>query len=96
MIADDELHLRLTLPYKLGSTKGRKITSREKRIYQIAKDIAHKNKGRIFLRTLFTKAKNSLELKNMKVSGLIYDFVQREILLPIPLEELKKKFALNY
>lgn len=96
MIADDELHLSLTLPYKLGPTKGRKISSSEKEIYHIAKDIAHKNKGRILLRTLFIKATNSLELKITKIAGLIYDFVQREILILIPLEELKKKFTLNY
>ena len=96
MIADDELHLKLTLPYKLGSTKGRKISTSGKKIYNIAKDIAHKNKGRIFLRTLFIKANNSLELKITKIAVLIYDFVQREILIPIPLEDLKKKFTLNY
>ncbi|MFX1571991.1 MAG: hypothetical protein ACFFB0_04540 [Promethearchaeota archaeon] len=95
MIADDELHLKLTLPYKLGSAKGRKISSSGKQIYQIAKDIAHKNKGRVFLRTVLIIANDSLELEITKIADLIFDFVQRELLVPMPLEELKKKFTIH-
>lgn len=95
MIADDEFHLRFTLPYKLGSTKGREISLQEKKIYQLAKEIAHKSKGQILLETLLTRAKNSLELDNLEISDLIYDLIQNEILSPIPLEQLKKKFSLQ-
>jgi len=96
MITDDEFYLQLTLPYKLGSTKGKKISSKVKKIYRFAKPIAHKNKGRIFLETLFNEARKSFKLDNIEIADLIYDLVQNEILIPIPLEQLKKKFAIHY
>ena len=96
MIADDEFHLQLTLPYKLGSTKGKKISSKGKEIYKLAKVIAHKNKGRLSLETLFTKASNTFEWSNIETADMIYDLVQNEVILPVSLEQLKKKFALHY
>ncbi|MFX1554300.1 MAG: hypothetical protein ACFFBV_10285 [Promethearchaeota archaeon] len=96
MIIDDEFHIRLTLPYKLGSTKGKKISSKGKKIYQFAKSIAHKKKGRILLETLFYESRKSLKLDNIEIADLIYDLVQNEILIPIPQEKLKKKFPIHY
>lgn len=96
MIADDEFHLKLTMPYKLGSTKGKKISSKTKKIYQFAKVLAHKTKGQISLETLFKEASKSFKLNNVEIAELIFDLVQNEILLPIPLEELKKKFSTHF
>ena len=96
MIADDEFHLRFTLPYKIGSTKGRRISSKGKKVYKLAKVIAHEHKGQILLETLLTRAKISFKLDNLEIVDLIYDIVQNEILLPIPLEQLKKKFTVQY
>ena len=93
MIADDEFKLRLTLPYKLVSKKGKDITPKIKDILQLAKDIANKNKGRIFLNKLLIKAGQTLEVDNLETTLLIYDLVENEILIPIPLEDIKKKFA---
>jgi len=88
MIVDDEFSLRLTLPYKLGSTKGKEISLKKKEILQIAKDIAHKNKGRLLLGTLFTKACHALKLDNVEIAMLIYNLVENEIFIRIPLEDL--------
>jgi len=88
MIVDDEFHLQLTLPYKLGSTKGKEISSKTKKIFQLAKDIAHKNKGRILLGTLFTEASHILKSDNVEIAVLIYNLVENEIFIPIPLEDL--------
>jgi len=91
MIVDDEFHLQHTLPYKLGSTKGKDISSKTKKILQLAKDIAHKNKGLILLGTLFTEASHILNFDNVEIAVLINNLVENEILMPIPLEDIKKK-----
>ncbi|MFX1568856.1 MAG: hypothetical protein ACFFCV_10885 [Promethearchaeota archaeon] len=95
MIVDDEFNLRLTLPYKLASTKGKEITPKIKELLQLAKDIAHKNKGRILLGTLINKANHTLKMDNVESTLLISNLVENEILIPIPLEDLKKKFAMH-
>ncbi len=87
MIVDDEFHLRLILPYKMGSTKGKEISLKIKEILQIAKDVAHKNKGRILLGPLFTKACQVLKLDNVEIAMLIYNLVENEIFVVIPLED---------
>ena len=89
-------NLRLTLPFKLGSTKGKEISSKTKKVIQLAKDISHKNKGLLLLGTLFIKACRTLKLDNVEIVGLIYNLVENEIFIPIPLEDLKKKYALYF
>ncbi len=94
MIVDDEFYLQYTLPYKLGSRKGKEISNTSKSIYHLAKDIEHQNKGYLYLESLFNKVKSSLELDNIEAAILIYDLIENEVFLPIPLEKLKKKFAI--
>ena len=53
-----------------------------------------KNKGRILLGTLINKANNTLKIDNEETNLLIYNLVEDEILIPIPLEDLKNKFAM--
>ncbi len=89
MIADDDFNLRLTLPYKLGSTKGKEITPNSKEILQLAKDIAHKNKGQILLGTLTARVIHNLKLNFIEIAMLIYNMVEKEVLIPIPVEDLK-------
>jgi hypothetical protein len=96
MIAYDEFRLRLTLPYKLGSTKGKEISPKIKDILQLAKDISHKNKRWILLGTLLIKAIHTLKMDNIETTLLIYNLVENEILIPFPLEDLKKKFAIHF
>ena len=67
MIVDDEFYLLFTYPYKLASTKGKELSPKTKEVYQIAKDIALKNKGRILLQTLSSKALRILNLDYVEV-----------------------------
>lgn len=95
-IIEDVFHLYLTLPFKLGSTKGKKLSSKSKKVYQFAKALTHKTKGRFLLEKLFDEASNSLKLNNAEIAELIFDLVQNKVFLYISSEKRKKKFIIHF
>lgn len=95
-IIEDIFHLHLTLPFKIGSTKGKKLSSKSKKIYQVAKALSHRTKGHFMLETLFNEIIDSINLDNEEIAGLIFELVQNEILLTVSLEKRKRKFIIHF
>ena len=93
---EDIFHLNLTMPFKLGSARGKKLSVKTKKIFQIAKVLAHKEKGQILLDKLFKEVTQSFELSNEVIADLIFTLVETEALLPIVEEESKKKFPIHF
>ena len=95
-IIEDVFHLYLTLPYKLGSTKGKKLSPKSKKVYQFAKVLAHKTKGRFLLEKLFYEISGSSKLNNEEIAELIFNLVQNKAFLAVSLEQRKKKFVIHF
>lgn len=75
-IIDEVFHLNLTLPHKLGFPTGRKLLKIQKNIFEMAEDIAHKNRGIVFLGQLFTEAKKKFGLDNKEITDAIWQLVE--------------------
>jgi hypothetical protein len=95
-IIEDIFHLYLTLPFKIGSTKGTKLSSKSKKVYQIAKALSHRTKGNFSLERLFNDVIDSLDLNNEEIAELIFELVQNKVLLTVLLEERKRKFIIHF
>ncbi len=95
-IIEDVFHLYLTLPYKLGSTKGKKLSPKSKKVFQFAKVLAHKTKGGFLLEKLFYEISGSLKLNNEEIAELIFNLVQNKAFLAVSLEQRKKKFVIHF
>ena len=92
-IIDEVFHLSLTFPHKLGSSKKKKMTRQTKKIWHIAKQISHKNKGQILLEKLLKEAKNTLDYDEKEISNIIFHLVMGNYLIPIPLLKAKVQYA---
>jgi len=95
-IIEDVFHLYLTLPFKLGSTKGKKLSSKSKKVYQFAKDLAHKTKGKFFLEKLFDEVSKILRLNSEEIAELIFNLVQIKVFLAISSGQRKRKFIFHF
>jgi hypothetical protein len=85
-IIEDVFHIYLALPFKLGSTKGKKLSSESKKIFQFAKDLAHKTKGKFLLEKLFNEVSKRLRLSSEEIAELIFNLVQIKAFLAISSE----------
>ncbi len=83
LIVEEIFHLSLTCPHKIGPSKGKKISSNTKKVFELAKSMANKTKGKIFLSDLFIEAIKSLEYENNEIANAIFYLVQKDFLLPI-------------
>lgn len=83
LIVEEVFHLSLTYPHKIGPSKGKKISSNTKKVFELAKSMANKTKGKIFLSDLFIEAIKSLEYENNEIANAIFNLVQKDFLLPI-------------
>jgi len=81
-IIEDVFHLYLALPFKMGSSKVKSLSSKSKKICQLAKALAHKTKGKILLEKLFREVSKSLEIKYEEIAELIFELVQNKVLIP--------------
>ncbi len=96
-IIEDVFHLYFTLPFKIGSSKGKKLSPKSKKIFQFAKALIHKTKGQIYLEKLFNEVNKSFTFtKNEDLAEIIFYLVQNKVLLPVTLEKVKKKYALHF
>jgi len=82
-IVEEVFHLSLTYPHQIGPSKGKKISSNTKKVYELAKSIANKAKGKLFLSDLFIEAIESLDFENNEIANAIFYLVQKDFLLPI-------------
>jgi hypothetical protein len=87
-VIDEVFHLSLTLPHKLGFPTGKKIGSKCTKIWQLAEDLAHKTRGKILLGNLFSEAKKALQYDNKDITDCIWELIQINYLMPIPLDKL--------
>ena len=95
-IIEDVFHLYLTLPFKLGSTKGKKLSPKSKKVFQFAKVLTHKTKGGFLLEKLFDEVSGSIKLNNEEIAELIFNLVQNKAFLAVPIEQRKKKFIIHF
>jgi len=95
-IVEGVFHLYLTLPFKIGSSKSKKLSTKSKKIFQFVKVLIHKTKGHIYLEKLFNELSKSFAFSNEDLTEIIFDLVQNKVLLPIILEKVKKKFAIHF
>lgn len=91
-IIEDVFHLYLIYPFKISSPRGKNMSLKSKEIFQIAKVLSHKAKGQILLDKLFTEISNSFTLSNEEASSLIYELIDKKVLIPIQLEKIKFQF----
>jgi hypothetical protein len=96
VIVEDVFHLYLTLPFKISSSRTKKLSSKSKKIYQFAKVLIHKNKGSIYLDKLYNEANKEFSLKNEDLAEVIYGLVKNKILLPTSLGASKHKPTLFF
>ena len=94
-IIDDLFHLNLTFPFKIGSARGKKISSSAKKVLQFAKALVHKTKGQLLLEKLFNEVSKSFKFSNEETAGLIYSLVENEVFLPLQ-EEKKKRYPMHF
>jgi hypothetical protein len=91
MIIEDVFHLYLTLPFKIGSKRAKKLSQKSKKVYQFAKVLIHKNKGIIYLEKLFSEASKEFDMTNEELAEIIFNLVQKELLFHTTLENAKQK-----
>ncbi len=95
-IIEDIFHLYFNLPFKIGSSKGKKLSPKSKKIFEFAKALIHKTKGKIYLEKLFKEVNKSFTFNNEDLAEIIFNLVQNKVLLPVTLDKVKKKFALHF
>lgn len=92
---DDLFHLYLAFPFKIGSSRGKKISSNAKKVLQFAKVLVHKAKGQLLLEKLFNEVSKSFKFNNEETASLIYSLVENKVFLPLQ-EEKKKRFPIHF
>ena len=95
-IIEDVFHLYLTLPFKIGSSRGAKLSSKSKKVYQIAKALSHTTKGNFSLERLFNEIVDSIKLDKEEIAEIIFELVQNKVLLTVSLEKRKRKFIIHF
>lgn len=92
-IIEDTFHLSLKLPYKIGSTKGKKLSPESKKIFNISKHLARKAKKVINLEDLFNEAKGKLNYNDDDIIFFITDLIKDEILIPIFPDKMEEQLT---
>jgi hypothetical protein len=93
---EDIFHLYLTLPFKIGSTRGVKMSSKAKKIYQFAKGFAHKSKGQFLLDNLYSEVSKTFSLDSIEIAEQIYNLVESEAFSLVSPDETKKRFHIHF
>ncbi len=90
-LINNELHLQYTLPYEIGSLKGKKLKPDSKKIYNLAKSLSHKKKDHFLLKDLLSKANSSSDFNDFDSIDVLYELVHNNILIPVNADDLRKK-----
>ena len=96
VLVEDIFHLYFTLPFKIGSSKAKNLPPKSKKIFQFVKVLIHKNKGSIYLEKLFNEVGKNFDFNNEDLAELIFNLVQKNILIPITLEKSIQKSTLYF
>jgi len=89
---NNELHLQYTIPYKIISLKGKKLTPDSKKIYLLAKNLSHKKKDHFLLKDLLSKTSSSSDFDDIDSVDVIYELIHNNILIPVIADNPRKKF----
>ena len=89
---NNELHLQYTVPYKINSLKGKKLTPDSKKIYLLAKNLSHKKKDHFLLKDLLSKTSSSSDFDDIDSVDVIYELIHNNILIPVIAYNPRKKF----
>lgn len=90
-LVDEIFHLEFTLPHKLG-LPNQELKGVQKKVWQVAEELA-RGQGYLLLGELMTSASEKLPRDKAEIPDVIYDFVLRGFMIPIPLNEFIQKFA---
>jgi hypothetical protein len=90
-LVDEIFHLEFTLPHKLGLPSG-SLKGLQKKVWSIAEDLA-RGQGYLLLGELLTTASEKYSHDKADIPDVIYDFVLRGFMIPIPLPDFMAKFA---
>ncbi len=90
-LVDEVFHLDFTLPHKLGLPPN-DMKRNTKRVWGVAEDLA-RGKGYILLGELLTEGKDRLNRSKGVIADIIFDFVSRGAMTPIPLDEFLDKYS---
>lgn len=82
-IVEDIFHLYLTKPFRLGSTKLKKLSSNSRKIFLFAKTMVHKTEGELSLINLFYNVSESFNLTNEDIAEIIFELVQKKAFTPV-------------
>jgi len=88
---NNELHLQYTVPYKIVSLKGKKLTPDSKKIYLLAKNLSHKKKDHFLLKDLLSKTNSSSDFNDIDSVDAIYELVHNKILIPVNADDSRQK-----
>jgi hypothetical protein len=82
-IIQDVFHLYLTLPFKMGTIKGKKYSKNARKVWRFITNLIKKNGDGLFIERLFNELSESFKISNQEIADIIFELVQKEILLPI-------------
>ena len=90
-LINNELHLQYTVPYEIGSLKGKKLKPDSKKMHNLAKNLSRKKKDHFLLKDLLSKTNSSSDFDDVNSVDIIYELVQNKILVPVNSEYPRKK-----
>jgi len=89
-LVNEVFHLDFTLPHKMGLPPN-DLKRMSRKVWEVGEELA-RGKGYIILGELLTEAKDRLNRSKAVISDIIYDFVTRGSMTPIPLDEFLEKY----
>jgi len=93
---NNELHLHYTVPYKIISLKGKKLTPDSKKLYNLAKNLSNKKKKHFLLKDLLSKTNLSSDFNEIDSVNVIYELIHNKILIPVNSDYPRKKSLIHW
>ena len=90
-LTDEIFHLEFTLPHKLG-LPSQELKGLQKKVWGVAEELA-RGQGYVLLGELMTTASEKFGRDKSEIPDVIYDFVLRGFMSPIPLDQFMEKYG---
>jgi hypothetical protein len=90
-LVDEIFHLDFTLPHKLGLPMVQ-LKGAHKKVWALSEELA-RGSGYVLLGELLTTAQEKLTHDKAEIPDIIYDFVSRGFMSPIPMEQFIAQYA---
>lgn len=81
-ILQDVFHLYLTLPYKMGTIKDKRLTSNTRKVLKFTEDLTLKAGNKLLFERLSNNLSDCFKISNQEIADIIFELVQKEILIP--------------